>query len=93
MAKLIIFVKYYFFIWAGENPNERKHIHIFRTNSKNVKGAKVWLDDLSIFERGDFTEKELNQIKKDLDKYYELTVSQVEKVLNGEKTKAILIKK
>lgn len=40
MGKLVIFAKYYFFVWAGENPSERLHVHIFRTNSKNALGAK-----------------------------------------------------
>ena len=91
MGKLLIFAKYYFFIWAGEDPNERLHVHIYRTNSKNVKGAKFWLDDLSLFDRGDFTDRELNQIEKDLGKHLALVKSQVKKVLSGEKVKAIKI--
>ena len=92
MGKLLIFAKYYFFIWAGEGPDERLHIHIYRTNSKNVKGAKFWLDDLSLFDRGDFTEKELNQIEKDLRKHLAVVKTQVKKVLSGEKVKAIRIR-
>jgi len=92
MGKLLIFAKYYFFIWTGEDPDERLHIHIYRTNSKNVKGAKFWLDDLSLFDRGDFTEKELNQIEKDLRKHLAVVKTQVKKVLSGEKVKAIRIR-
>lgn len=92
MGKLLIFAKYYFFIWAGEDPNERLHIHIYRTNSKNVKGAKFWLDDLSLFDRGDFPDMELNQTEKDLNEHLALVKSQVKKVLGGEKVKAIRIR-
>lgn len=92
MGKLLIFAKYYFFIWAGEDLDERLHIHVYRTNSKNAKGAKFWLDDLSLFDQGDFTEKELNQIEKDLRKHLALVKSQVRKVLSGEKVKAIRIR-
>jgi len=57
-----------------------------------VKGAKFWLDDLSLFDRGDFTEKELNQIEKDLRKHLAVVKTQVKKVLSGEKVKAIRIR-
>ncbi|WP_373515298.1 DUF4160 domain-containing protein [Persicitalea sp.] len=92
MGKLLIFAKYYFFIWAGEDPNERLHVHIYRTNSKNAKGAKFWLDDLSLFDRGDFSDRELSQIEKDLKKHLTLVKSQVKKLLSGEKVKAIKIR-
>ncbi|TAE27540.1 MAG: DUF4160 domain-containing protein [Cytophagales bacterium] len=93
MGKLIIFASYYFFVWAGENPAERLHIHVFRTNSKNSFGAKFWLDDLSLFERGDFTDKELNQIQKDLQTYAEQTRTLALQVQKGEKVKALRINK
>ena len=73
MGKLIIFDRYYFFVWAGENPTERLHVHVFRTNSKNALGAKYWLDDLSLFERGDFSDRELLQIERDLAAYADQT--------------------
>jgi hypothetical protein len=56
-----------------------------------VKGAKFWLDDLSLFDRGDFTEKELIQIEKDLRKHLAVVKTKV-KVLSGEKVKAIRIR-
>ncbi len=92
MGKLLIFAKYYFFIWAGEDPNERLYVHIYRTDSKNVKGAKFWLDDLFLFDRGDFNARELNQIEKDLQRHLLLVKSQVKKVLSREKVKAIKIR-
>jgi Domain of unknown function (DUF4160) len=91
MGKLLILAKWYFFIWAGEDPNERKHVHVFRTNSKNTAGAKFWLDDFSLFESGDFSDKELVQIGKDLEEYAEVLGQQVDKALAGERVKAIKI--
>ncbi len=91
MGKLIIFAKYYFFVWAGEDPNERLHVHVFRTNSKNAIGAKYWLDDFSLFERGDFTERELRQIERDLQMYAEQTRLLAKQVQEGKKVKAIRV--
>ena len=91
MGKLVIFAKYYFFVWAGENPNERLHVHIFRTNSKNVLGAKYWLDDLSLFERGDFSDRELRQIENDLQMYANETRLLAKQVQDGKKVKAIRV--
>lgn len=80
MGKLLIFAKWYFFIWAGENPAERLHIHVYRNNSRNTIGAKFWLDDLSLFEHGDFTDQELNQLRRDLVTYADQTQAQVQAV-------------
>lgn len=93
MGKLIIFAAYYFFVWAGESPSERLHVHVFRTNSKNSFGAKFWLDDLSLFERGDFSDKELNQIRRDLATYAEQTRQLALRVQAGEKIKALQVTK
>jgi hypothetical protein len=93
MGKLLILAKWYFFIWAGENPIERMHVHVFRNNSQNTRGAKFWLDNLSVFERGDFTDKELAQIQKDLETYADQLRKQVKKALTGERVKAIKINK
>ena len=93
MGKLVILAKWYFFLWAGEDPTERQHVHIFRTNSNNTRGAKFWLDDLSLFERGDFSEKEIKQIKGDLTKHVDLIREQVARSLTGDRVKAIRIKK
>ena len=80
MGKLLIFAKWYFFIWAGKNPAERLHIHVYRNNSRNTIGAKFWLDDLSLFEHGDFTDQELNQLRRDLVNYADQTQAQVQAV-------------
>lgn len=91
MSKLLIFASYYFFLWAGENQNERRHIHIYRKNSKNQIGAKFWLDTLEVFEKGDFNQREINQIRKDIVKYMDLINKQIDLLFAGKKVKAINI--
>ncbi len=91
MGKLVVLGWYYLHIWVGENE-ERRHVHAFRTNSRNAFGAKFWIEpDIELFDRGEFTEVELNRIKKDINEYLPIINMQLDKVLAGEKVKAIVI--
>jgi hypothetical protein len=92
MGKLIIFSWYYLHIWAGENE-ERRHIHAFRINSRNAYGAKFWIEpDIELFEKGEFSDVELNKIEKDIKENIAIINKQLHIAFAGRKVKAIVIK-
>ena len=68
-------------------------MHAFRTNSQNAYGAKFWIEpEIELFEKGEFTEVELNRIEKDIHEYLPIINMQLDNVLAGNKVKAIVIK-
>ena len=92
MGKLVIFGWYYLHIQAGET-NERRHVHAFRSNIRNAFGAKFWIEpNIELFEKGEFTEVELNKIARDIEENFPIIIDQLNKVLMGEKVKAINLK-
>jgi hypothetical protein len=67
MPKILIYKRLIFFFFAGD-INERGHIHIAK--SKNFsKVAKIWFEnEVSVFEKGDLTQKELTEAIKIVEK-------------------------
>ena len=68
MANLAFYKNIFFFIFAGDILREPPHIHFSNRRTKDIYG-KIWLETLEIAERGGFTQKELNVIKKLVSKY------------------------
>lgn len=67
---------------------ERPHLHIKR-NRNNAVNAKIWLDDLSFADTGDFIKKELNQIQKVVAKNITILSLRFEDVKKGTRQKPI----
>ena len=99
MGKLIIFAKYYFAFWSGEkaevlrSTREPEHIHIFRNRSKQKISAKFWLNPIELAEKGDFSDKELKQIEKDIIENLHFIKEQLIKASKGKKVKSMKITK
>lgn len=63
MPKILIYKFLTFYFYAGD-INERGHVHIVNSKS-NTREAKIWFEGtISIFEKGNFTQTELNQALK-----------------------------
>jgi hypothetical protein len=63
MPKLAYIGAFIVFI-VSYDLQERRHVHIARTKNGFQRTAKFWLEpELELFERGDFTDKELRHIK------------------------------
>jgi hypothetical protein len=70
----------------------RKYIHVTYSQRGYKNSCKFWLDpeiELDENKKGDFTKKELLEIKKRIKDNKELLLLQLEKFFNLEKVKAI----
>ena len=59
MPKIAVYGNLVFYIFAYDLI-ERMHVHISNTKSRSGKSAKIWLDTLEVFERGNLTKKEIS---------------------------------
>jgi hypothetical protein len=67
MGKLLILARYIFLVYATDINEKRKHIHITYSQVGFKRSCKFWLEpiiELDENKKGDFTDKELNEIKK-----------------------------
>lgn len=63
MPKIALYKALTFFVYMYDIMYERPHLHV-KKNQNNALNAKIWLDDLTFAEIGDFSTKELNQVQK-----------------------------
>lgn len=66
MGKLLILSKYIFVIYGTDIYEARKHIHVTYKHKGNKTSCKFWLEpqiELDENKKGDFTSKELVEIK------------------------------
>lgn len=63
MPKLAVYKNLIFFLYAYDLA-ERTHLHISNNKRGHSRSAKIWLDNLEVFERGSLSEKELKQCQK-----------------------------
>ena len=92
MGKLLILSKYMFLIYATDIYELRKHIHVSYNYRGLNKSCKFWLEpDIKLDEnkKGDFTAKELSEIKKLIIEHQHLLHKQLELFYNYQQVKAI----
>ena len=66
MGKLLIVSKYIFLIYSADIFETRKHIHVTYNYRGFKKSCKFWLEPevrLDESNRGDFSDKELRELK------------------------------
>lgn len=71
---------------------ERYHVHITNTKTGRVKTAKIWLDNLDVFEKGSLTKKELSEAVNIIQKNQTKFITQIELVKQGKKIKPLKLK-
>lgn len=92
MGKLLILSKYIFLIYGSDIYEKRKHIHCTYAFRGFKKSCKFWLEpeiELDTNKKGDFTEQELNEIRKLVEVHKSILIKQLESFYQGVSVKAI----
>ncbi len=92
MGKLLIFAKYIFLIYGTDIYETRKHIHVTYAQRGYKVSCKFWLEpevELDINKAGEFSEKELNEIRKLIIENKEVVLEQLDLFYQGKPVKAI----
>lgn len=90
VPKLLISKWIEYFIFSGDIKESRKHIHVSVKKGRNRQIAKFWLEPrIEVFDKGRLSDKEINEIIKDIEKNYKILFKQLERFVSGEKVKVI----
>ena len=92
MGKLLILSRYIFLIYGVDITELRRHIHCTYAHKGFKRSCKFWLEpavELDTNKTGDFTEKELNEIKLLIIEHKEILLAQLDCFYNHEQVKAI----
>ena len=92
MGKLLIFAKYIFLIYGVDIHEKRRHIHVTYAQRGYKVSCKFWLEpevELDENKTGEFTEKELNEIRKMIIENKEVILEQLDLFYQGKPVKAI----
>ncbi|MEO8146614.1 MAG: DUF4160 domain-containing protein [Bacteroidia bacterium] len=84
--------KYLVFYLVSYDLSERLHLHIFNKKGSYANSAKIWLDTLEVFEKGNLTSKEINVASKLIEKNKMEIINSIERFRSGEKVKTIELK-
>lgn len=87
MPKIAFYKHFTFFIYMYDLLNEPLHLHVAKEKGNRTYAAKIWIETLEFAERGNFSQKELNLIRKLVENNREYLTSQCEKAKRGEKVK------
>jgi hypothetical protein len=92
MGKLLILSRYIFLIYGSDIYEKRRHIHVTYSQSGYKRSCKFWLEpmiELDENKKGDFTDTELNEIKKLIEENLEIIVEQLDLFYANKQVKAI----
>jgi hypothetical protein len=92
VGKLLILAKYIFLIYGSDIHEKRKHVHVTYSHRGFKRSCKFWLEpsvELEATKRGDFNDRELNEISKLIVEHKELLLSQLDLFYNNQQVKAI----
>ena len=84
MPKIAFFRNLVFFLYAYD-LTERYHLHISKSKKGRTRSAKIWLDTVDVFEKGDLTEKELKQCQQVIIKHKEAILEQIRIFAEGKR--------
>lgn len=90
MPKLAVWGHLVFHLYSYD-LSERLHVHISNTKSRKSNPAKIWLDTVDVFEKGDLTARELRQCQKILRANSKAITTIIDDFRNGRKTKSIQV--
>jgi hypothetical protein len=92
MGKLLILARYIFLVYGTDIYEKRKHIHVTYSHRGFKRACKFWLEPqikLDENKKGDFSEAELNEIKKLIEENRNILLQQLELFYNNKPIKAI----
>jgi hypothetical protein len=65
MGKLLIFLKYVFFVFSSDVNEKRKHVHVTDKRNDLDRICKFWIEpNIKLEYNIGFTNKEINEIEK-----------------------------
>jgi len=91
MPKIAVFRNLIFYI-VSYDLSERLHLHIFTKNKNRNGSAKIWLDTLDVFDKGQLTDAEINLAVKLLANNKVEIEKNIELFRKGKKSKPINLK-
>ena len=92
MGKILILAKYIFLIYGTDIFEQRRHIHCTYAHRGYKKSCKFWLEpsiELDLNKAGEFTEKELREIRQLIETNKDVILQQLERFYNNEPVKAV----
>jgi hypothetical protein len=91
MPKIAVYKSLIFYLLAYD-LSERTHLHIFSKNHNRMASAKIWLDNLEVFDSGALSSEEINLAVKLMEKNKEAILKQIERFSNNQKVKTLQLK-
>jgi hypothetical protein len=59
----------------------RRHVHVIKNTGRNFNAAKIWIEpNVEIARKGDFSEKEINEVLNIVQENKILLLSKIEKI-------------
>ena len=92
MPKIAVHKFLTFFIFSFDALNEPPHLHVVKEKGNRERSAKIWLESLSVVEKGTLTDKEINQAINLIKKNQTVIIESFNKVKNGHKITTIKLK-
>jgi len=92
MGKLLILARYIFLVYGSDIYETRKHVHCTYAYKGFKRSCKFWLEpdiELDKQKSGDFSEKELNEIKGLILQHKDILLKQLDDFYNNKQVKAI----
>ena len=92
MGKLLILARYVFLVYGTDIYETRRHVHVTFSHKGFKRACKFWLEpkiELDEKKKGDFSEVELNEIKKLVAEHKSILLKQLEFFYNNTPVKAI----
>ena len=92
MGKLLILARYVFLVYGSDIYETRRHIHVTFSHKGFKRACKFWLApkiELDEKKRGNFSEVELNEIKKLVTEHKDILLKQLELFYSNAPVKAI----
>jgi len=70
-----------FFIWMQDLMENRRHVHVIKNTGRNFNAAKIWIEpNVEVARKGDFSEKEINEILHIIKENKLLLLSKIDKI-------------
>ena len=91
MPKIALY-KYLVFFIVSYDLKERFHLHIVRTKGMKSRAAKMWMDPIEIFDKGDLTNVEINIVLKLMEKNQDEIKQKILNFATGNKSKPLSLK-
>ncbi len=91
MPKIAVYKFLSFFI-VSYDLRERLHLHIMKTKGRKSRVAKIWIEPVKVFDKGELTDKEINLAIKLIEKNKEGIKNKIRNFAKGNKSKPLSLK-